>query len=181
LIGMMRTLAVAGAVALALLPPAVTLGAPTQGSRVAPLPQLPPPRGAVLHSAGQDSFKVPFHIDARPKAAQTGIESTFLPYRWHGWPVGHQNVWIAPTWYQNGCFANNIFGTPSMFQSDNAVPPRFTIGSLVDDRSKHLISSTPSYNPNSMSGSDAVTMSSPLNLQYQFQPTQCGSSSIVNF
>jgi hypothetical protein len=176
----MRTLVVAGAIALALLPPAVTLGAPTQGFRVPLLPQLPPPRAAAGHSAGQDSFKVPFHIDAHPKPAETDIESTFLPYGWHGWPLGPRYVWIQPSWYQNGCFANNIFGTPPTLQSDTSVPTSVTIGSLVDDRSKRLFSSTPSYSPNSPSSSDAVAMSSPISLQYEFQPTQCGSSRLIN-
>jgi hypothetical protein len=176
----MRTLVVAGAIALALLPPAVTLGAPTQGFRVAPLPRLPPPRAAAGHPAGQDSFKLPFHIDARPKPAETDVESTFLPYRWHGWQPGPRYVWIQPTWYQNGCFADNLFGTPSTLQSGTSVPASVTIGSLVDDRSKHLFSATPSYNPNSRPGSDALT-SSPVGLQYQVQPTRCGSSTLINF
>ena len=176
--GIMRTLVLAAAIALTLLAPAVTLGAPTRGFHGAPPQQAPPPRGGAGHSIGQDSFKVPFHVDARPKPVRTEVEPLFLPYRLHAWQQGPR--YVGPTWFQNGCFANNTFGTPSTLQSDSSVPTSVTIGSLVDDRSKHLFSSKPSYNPNSAS-SDAITMTNPTGLQYQFQPTECGSSSLIKF
>ena len=176
----MRALVVVGAVALTLLPPAVTFGAPPPGFRAATLPQAPP-RAAASHSASRDSFKLPFHLDAGPKPAEDEINPTFLPFdRWGAWPVAPRYVWLQPTWLQNGCFSNNAFGTPSTLQSAAYMPAGTTIGSLVDDRSKDLISSTPSYNPISPSSANAATMSNPVGLQYQLQPTLCGSSSLFN-
>jgi hypothetical protein len=166
---MMRSLVVAGAIALALLP-AVTLGAPTAFVRGGPIAP-PPPRSAVGRTAGQDSFKVPFHVDLRPKLAEPGMQSTLSPYRLHGWQWAPQYVGNQPLWYQSGCFANNLFGVPSTLSSDASVGPGVTLGSLADERSRHLISSTPSYDPNlPLSGNALVTL----------QPTSCGSANIIN-
>jgi hypothetical protein len=166
---MMRALVMAGAIALALLAPAVTLGAPTAVVRSGPV--APPPRSAVGRYAGQDSFKVPFHVDLRPKWAEPDMQSTLSPYRLHGWQSAPQYVGNQPLWYQNGCFANNLFGAPSTLSSDGSVGPGVTLGSLVDDRSRHLISSTPSNEPNlPLSGNAVLTL----------QPTSCGSANIFN-
>jgi hypothetical protein len=55
--------------------------------------------------------------------------------------------------------------------SDGSVGPGVTLGSLVDDRSRHLISSSPSDEPNlPLSGNAVVTL----------QPTSCGSANIIN-
>lgn len=167
---MIRSLVVAGAIALALLPPAVTLGAPTAVIRGGPIAP-PPPRSAVGRSAGQDSFKVPFHVDLRPKLSEPDMQSTLSPYRSHVWQWAPQYVGNQPLWYQNGCFANNLFGAPSTFSSDGSVGPGVTLGSLADERSRHLISSTPSSEPNlPLSGNAVVTL----------QPTSCGSANIIN-
>jgi hypothetical protein len=164
---MIRSLVAVGAIALALLP-AVTLGAPTTVVRSGPI--APPPRAAVVRSAGQDSFKVPFHVDLRPKFAQPDMQSTLSPYRLHQLQWSPQYV-VQPARYQNGCFANNLFGAPSTLSSDGSVGPGVTLGSLADDRSKHLISSTPSNDSNPpVSGNAVVTL----------QPTSCGSANIIN-
>jgi hypothetical protein len=166
---MMRSLLVASAIALALLSPAVTLGAPTAVVRGGPI--APPPRSAQSRYAGQDSFKVPFHVDLRPKWAEPEMQSTLSPYRLHGWQWAPQYVGNQPLWYQNGCFANNLFGGPSTFSNDGSVGPGVTLGSLADDRSRHLISSTPSSEPNlPLSGNAVVTL----------QPTSCGLANIIN-
>ncbi len=176
----MRTWVVAGAIVLALLAPAETLGAPTRGIRVAPVPQLPPSRAAFGRSAGQDSFRVPFHVDARPKPIESNTEPAFRPYRWNAWPLAPHYVLSQPAWYQNGCFANNIFGAPSTFQSGASLPTGVTLGSLVDGHSKNLISPTPSYNPTSPSNGEGATGSNPLGLQYHVQATTCGSSTLID-
>ncbi|MGA8796588.1 MAG: hypothetical protein WB526_05915 [Candidatus Cybelea sp.] len=167
---MKRSLVVAGALALALLPPAVTLGAPTAVVRSGPIAP-PPTRSAQTRYAGQDSFKVPFHVDLRPKWGEPTMQSTLSPYRSHEWQWAPQYVGNQPLWYQNGCFANSLFGTPSTLSSDGSVGPGVTLGSLVDDRSRHLISSSPSGEPNlPLSGNAVVTL----------QPTSCGSANIIN-
>lgn len=157
------------AIVLALLPPAVTLAAPTGVVRGGPV--APPPRSAAGHVASQDSFRVPFHVDLRPKLAEPGMQSTLSPYRSHGWQWAPQYVGNQPAWYQNGCFANNLFGVPSTLSSDGSVGPGVTLGSLADDRSKHLIPSTPSNEPNLQLSSNAVVT---------LQPTSCGSANIFN-
>lgn len=168
----MRSLVVASALALALMQPAVTLGAPTAVVRGGPIVQPPPPRSAQGHFAGQDSFKLPIHIDARPRPAESDTEARFLPYRWHGLQSSPQYVWNQPAWNQGDCFANNLFGTPSTLQNDGSLPGSITIGSLVDGRSKNLLSSTPSYDPNLPPSGEAVVT---------LQPTSCGSARSINF
>jgi hypothetical protein len=166
---MKRSLIVAGAIALAALAPAVTLGAPTAVVRSGPIAP-PPPRAAAGRAAGQD-FKVPFHVDLRPKLGEPELQSTLSPYRSHGWQWAPQYVGNQPLWYQSGCFAKSLFGVPSTLSSDALTGPGVTLGSLADDRSKHLISSTPSSDPNlPLGGSAVVTL----------QPTSCGSANIIN-
>jgi hypothetical protein len=168
---MMRSLLVAGAIVLALLPPAVTLGAPTAVGRGAAIAQPPPPRAAAARSADRD-FKVPFHLDMRPKPAESEMQAMVLPYRWHAWQYSPQYLWNQSAWDQNGCFANNLFGVPSTLPSDGSVPGTVTIGSLVDDKSKSLLSSTPSY-AQSLPSTDGAVVS--------LQPTSCGSARSINF
>jgi hypothetical protein len=166
---MNRSLVVASAIALALLPPAVTLGAPTAVVRGGPV--APPPHSAVGRSAGQDSFRMPFHVDLHPQLREPNMQSTLSPYRSHGWQWSPQYIGNQPAWYQNGCFANNLYGVPPTLTNDASAPIGVTLGSLVDDRSKHIISSTPSYDPNlPLSGVAVVTL----------QPTSCGSANIID-
>ena len=111
------------------------------------------------------------NLVVRPKLGEPGMLSTTSPYRLHGWQWAPQYVGNQPLWYQSGCFANNLFGAPSTLSSDGSVGPGVTLGSLTDERSKHLISSTPSYDPNlPLSGGALVTL----------QPTSCGSANIIN-
>jgi hypothetical protein len=165
----MRSLLVAGAIVLAGLPPAVTLGAPTAVGRGAAIAQPPPPRAAAARSADRD-FQVPFHLDMRPKPAE--LQAMVLPYRWHAWQYSPQYLWNQSAWDQNGCFANNLFGVPSTLPSDGSVPGTVTIGSLVDDKSKSLLSSTPSY-AQSLPSTDGAVVS--------LQPTSCGSARSISF
>jgi hypothetical protein len=166
---MMRSLVVASAIALTFLPPAIAVGAPTAAVRGGPIVQPPPPRSLQARSASQE-FKVPFHVDLHPRTAEPDMQ-TFLPYRWHALQYSPQYLWNQPAWNQNGCFANNLFGAPSTLQGDGLVPGT-TIGSLVDGRSKSLLSSTPSYNPNLPPGGEGVVT---------LQPTSCGSANVINF
>ncbi len=173
---MIRTFALAGTIALALLPPVVALGAPTPAFHSAPVSHLPP--RAAEGRYGQDSFKVPFEVDTRSKGGRLDVEPLFVPYRWHALQSSSRYLWNQPAWYQDGCFVNSLSGAASTVPSDASVLPGVTIGSLVDDRSKHLFSFSPSYNPNSPPGSSAAVASSPAGPQYQVQPTQCGSASL---
>lgn len=177
---MIRTLVVTSAIALALLPPVVALGAPTPVFRGTPVSHLPPPRAAQGRS-GSDSFKVPFHVDARPRTAEPDMQTTLFPYRPHALQSSSRYLWNQPAWYENGCFVNNLSGVPSTAPNGTSIPAGFTFGSLVDDHSKHLFSSTPSYNPNSPSSGSAAVTSSPAGPQYQVQPTPCGSASLFSF
>jgi hypothetical protein len=178
---MMRTLVATAALALAILPPVFAFGAPVQGYRVAPAQQQQVPRAAMSRSASQDAFKVPMELNVLPKPAARESDATVLPYRFQGSQVAGEPVWIQPSWYQNGCFAQNVFGTAPAFQNDGSSLASTTLGSLADDRSKHLISTTPSYNPSSPSGSSGLATSNQTGLSLQVQPTQCGSSRLINF
>jgi hypothetical protein len=165
---MMRSLVAASAIALALLPPAIAVSAPTAAVRGGPVVR-PPPRSMQVRSAGED-FKLPFHVDVHPRTAEPDMQ-TFLPYRWHALQYSPQYLWNQPAWNQNGCFANNLFGAPSTLPGDGLVPGN-TIGSLVDGHSKNLLSSTPSYDPHLPPGGEgAVTL----------QATSCGSANVINF
>ncbi|MGC9991240.1 MAG: hypothetical protein ABSD52_02420 [Candidatus Cybelea sp.] len=167
---MLRSLILASAIGLALLP-AVTLGAPAAVVRGGPVVQPPPPRSAQARSAGQDSFKLPFHADLRPRPAEPDMQA-FLPYRWHALQYSPQYLWNQPAWNQSGCFANNLFGAPSPLPGDGSLPGSITIGSLVDGRSKNLLSSTPSYDANLPPGGEGVVT---------LQATSCGSARSINF
>jgi hypothetical protein len=175
---MIRMLVVTGGIALALLPPVVALGAPTPVFRGTPVSHLPP-RAAEGRSS-PDSFKVPFHVDARPKPTERDMETTLFPYRWHALQSSSQYLWNQPAWYENGCFINNLSGVPSTAPGGASIPAGLTLGSLVDDHSKHLFSLSPSYNPNSPSSSSAAVTSNPVGSQYQVQATPCGSASLFN-
>ncbi|HLY01467.1 MAG TPA: hypothetical protein VKR56_03115 [Candidatus Cybelea sp.] len=167
---MNRRLVGAGAIALVLLQPAAALAAPTAVVRGGPMAP-PPPRISASRSAGQD-FKVPFHVDARPKPVESETQPMLLPYRWHAWQYSPQYLWNQSAWGQNGCFADNLFGVPSTLPSGTSLPANITIGSLVDDRSKQILSSTPSYDQSlPLTGGAVATL----------QPTSCGSASLINF
>ncbi len=159
----------ASALALAFLLPAIAVGAPTAVVRSGPVVQPPPPRSVQGRSAGQD-FKLPFHVDFRPRTAEPDMQ-TFLPYRWHALQYSPQYLWNQPAWNQNGCFANNLFGAPSTLPGDGLVPGN-TIGSLVDGHSKNLLSATPSYDPRLPPGGEGVVT---------LQTTSCGSANVINF
>jgi hypothetical protein len=174
---MMRVLIFAGTIALAMLPPATTLSAPTPVVRAASGAQLPPPRAAEVRRDGQDSFKLPIHFDARPKPLEPNPS-----YTWYQSAQRYQPASLyQPAQYQNGCFANNLSGVPSTAQSDTAALQTVTLGSLADDRSKALFSSTPSYKPDLSLNSNAPATSSGLGFQYQVQQTPCGQANVFNF
>jgi hypothetical protein len=175
---MLRTLIVAGAIALAFLPPALAFAVPTGAVRGVSASALPPPRVVEPRRGTEDSFKVPMHIDVRPGASQPNWESQY-PYRWH--PLQANPAYLyQPAWLQNGCYTNNTLGVPPVATSGQASLQGETLGSLVDDRSKNLFSSTPSHNPSSPLSGDALA-SNATGLQLTVQPTACGSNRLLQF
>jgi hypothetical protein len=174
---MMRTLVVAGAIALAFLPPALTFAAPTGAVRGVSAP-APPPRVLEARHGTEDSFKVPMHIDVWRGESQPNWESQ-NPYHWHSLQANPGYLWYQPAWLQDGCFANGPLGVPPVATSGNASLQGETLGSLVDDRSKNLFSSTPSHNPSLPLSGDALAASNATGLQFSVQPTACGSNRIL--
>jgi hypothetical protein len=164
---MMRVLVVAGAIALALLPPTVTLGAPVPGSRAVSLPNAPP-HVAAGRRAAPDAFTLPIHLNAWGPLEPTQGQ-------WYR-PAGL----YQPVWYQNGCFANNLFGVPAPEQSDAMALQNVTLGSLVDDRSRQLFSSTSSHSPDLPSSGGDATALGVAGLQAVVAPTACGSSRTID-
>lgn len=182
---MIRSLVLVGAVALAVAQPVATLGAPPAALpayRPAIAAQRPAPASAPAEGSGaRDAFKVPFDVDVGPRPLAGTSASRFVPSNWRGW----QSI-PGYAWYQPACYSNNGFGSPwtsltTMPMNTPAPTTGFTIGSLVDDRSQHLLSPTPSYATGiaSPSNGDATT-SSPLTLQYGFQTTPCGAANFLN-
>ena len=175
---MTRTLIVAGAIALALLPPALTFAAPTGAVRGVSASGLPPPRVSEMRRETEGSFKVPMHIDVRPGASQPNWESQY-PYRWHSLQANPGYLWNQPAWLQGGCYANGPLGLLPVGTSAPASLQGETIGSLVDDRSKNLFSSTPSHNPSSPLSGDALAASNATGPQFTVAPTACGSNRVL--
>jgi hypothetical protein len=179
-----RSVAFAGAVALVLFQPVGAVAAPP-GYAPAYHPVYRPPASSGSHARAetQAPFKVPFDLNFHPKFQEFNPQTTLNPLRWRRWQWESLPPFLP---LQSGCYAT---GTPSAPWSSTAPaglsappPSDFTIGSLVDDRSKQLFSSPTSYAQNlAASGSAGPETSGPLTLQYGFQPAPCGASDFFNF
>ncbi len=164
--------------AAVLAAPALALGAPPGGQavvRATPVSRESPTRGAAAERSTQDQFKVPFDVDLRPAQLPEAAQYRLDPYQ--------PRAWEAPGYvlYQPACPSGGLLG-PSVgltAPAGVASPPQdFTIGSLVDQRSENLFSSTPSYTNGSTGlanlGSAGAAASSPLTFQYGLASTPCG-------
>lgn len=162
----------AGAAALITILPCAALSAPTGGAvyRAAPVVVRPssPQRGA---EKSRDSFNVPFHIDAAPKARMP--ETMRLPTT--GWYTRPQWTWRPNYVYLNSpCFANganwtSVQNTSSSQSALNDV----TIGSLAGNPKHNALSMSPSDVAHLASSSTASDSTNSTGLQIQFQPSVC--------
>jgi len=177
----MRSLAVAGAIALALLPPTVALAAPPSQA-VAPVY-----RGSVPHPQGHSEagratersvYRAP-EINLHPRSLEPNA-GTLYP-SWHGTSEPSRNyVLYQPPWLQAGCLANSFLPSPAS-RDAYAPPANVTIGSLVDNQSKDLFSATPSHRAGLASSADAAATAKTSGLSFQFAPSQCTPSSSLTF
>jgi hypothetical protein len=170
-----RSLVVAGTVAVLLVPPAVTLGAPSGPVYVPPHATASARSGG--RAAGQSHFRVPFDVDVRPRPlAETQQEL-------HGRPVQQPTyLWYQPAWYQPSCSLGG-FDAPSRaaLAPNEEAPADFTIGSLIDRQSQSLFSPTQhSYTAGLASNGDAIAATNPVGLSFSTQSTPCGPSNFVN-
>ncbi|MGB8626266.1 MAG: hypothetical protein WCD03_08885 [Candidatus Cybelea sp.] len=178
---MMRSLAVAGAIALALLPPVVALAAPPQA--VVPVYHGSVPHPQAHYEAGRATergvYRAP-EINLHPRSLEPNA-GTLYP-SWHGIsePSRSYVLYQPPPWLQAGCLANNIFPSPAS-RDAYAPPQNVTIGSLVDGQSKDLFSATPSHRAGLASSADASAAAPTSGLSFQFQPSQCAPSSSLTF
>jgi hypothetical protein len=183
------------AVALVIVQPTPTLGAPP-GSSPVYHPALPAHAAATSsaeRSASKDRFTVPLDVDVRPKPLpgeqrpameswQTNPQPTLN--RWREWQVSPGYLGYPP-WYQSACYANNGLFAPYnslAAPAGDPAPADMTIGSLVDGRAKNLFSMAPSYDAGLTTASNVgAATSSPVAFQYGFQTTPCGPLNFVGF
>jgi hypothetical protein len=177
----MRSLALAGALALAILTPAVTVAAP-------PTAVVPVYRGAAPHPQARSEegratersvYRTP-EINLHPRSLETNGGTLYPSWRGTSEPSRSYVLYQPPQWLQPGCLANN-FAPSATPASAYAHPANTTIGSLVDNQSKDLFSATPSHRANlaSSAGTGAATNTPAFSLQ--FAPSQCTPASAVTF
>lgn len=174
-VGIMTRLLIAGTAALAIVTPATVLGAPSPRTAAPSAYRATASRSASARagefSVGGDNFRVPLELDMRPRPLPGTVQH----------PSG---VWYQPAWYAPTCL--NGLGTPSaasMLPGASSSPADFTIGSLADERSKNLFSSTPSAGGVSGLGvtGGAASTSSPLTVQYSAASNACGPGGFGGF
>jgi hypothetical protein len=172
-----RTLLVA-TLATATLAPALALGAPP--AQPAVVRTAPAARqssgGAAQQRYGQDQFKVPFEVNVHPTQLPESAQYRLDPYQ--------PREWEAVPGYavgQPACLNNGLVGPSASLGAPiggTSQPADFTVGSLVDERSENLFSSTPSYTSGStglaMAGNAGPAPSSPLTFQYGVGSASCG-------
>jgi hypothetical protein len=161
----------AGATALMVVLPAVTLGAPTGGAVYRPAPVIARP-ALPQRTAEQtrSNFTVPFHIDAAPKAAP---ETLRLPTP--QWYTRHAWTWQPTYLLANPCFANGANWAPLQNFAAAQSMPEFTIGSLAGNPSHSVLSKTASDIASLASSSTAAADSArTTGLQFEWQPSICG-------
>ncbi|HEX3368349.1 MAG TPA: hypothetical protein VHS56_02145 [Candidatus Cybelea sp.] len=177
---MMRSLAVAGAVALAILTPTVTIAAPTA---VVPVYRGAAPRTQARSEAGRATersvYRAP-EINLHPRSLEPNAGTAYPG--WHGISEQGRNyvLYQPPPWLQAGCLANNL--APSAAPANAYAPPaNTTIGSLVDNQSKDLFSATPSHRASLASSAVTTAATNASGFSFQFEPSQCTPASSITF
>jgi hypothetical protein len=160
---MNRFLAFAGAVALTLSQPALTLAAPPAG-QIAPMRVAPPISGSL--PAARPAPALHFPAPTLPRSDATKTTPLAIPnlITWRNW--GWNQPFIV---YPLSCYAGSGFWGPwGMLPS-----PTLSLGSTIGDQLGNPFSdSYPSYNVGSVN----------LAVQpYGLQPTLCGSPNLVTF
>lgn len=173
-----RLKAFAGALALVLVQPAMALGAPPAFH---PVYRPAPATSARERSAAQPSFNVPFNFKFHSASQEFNPQATFNPLRWRRWQWESLPPFLP---LQSGCATGALAPpwSPTGAAGVSAPPSEFTIGSLVDDRSRKLFSSPTSYAQDlAASNTGGPETSGPLTVQYGFQSVPCGASDFFNF
>jgi hypothetical protein len=199
---MTRFLAFATVLAVALMQPVVTLGAPPGGAVFAPVyvggpvyrPE--PVRPATeARASTQDDFKIPIDLKVRPKplpeTVHPGLEApseldaqpAVYPSRWREWGSAPGYLGPVPLWYQPGCYANGGSWAPaaSVAMPIGAPAPatNFSIGSLAGDRPQGLFSSPDSYSTDVGSLSGGAPAPSAPTIQYGLTASPCGAPNFI--
>jgi hypothetical protein len=172
-----RSVAFAGAVALVLVQPIAAFAAPPAVHPV----YRPAPSPASGERWSQGSLKAPFNFNLHPQTQEFNPQADFNPLRWRRWQWESLPPFLP---YQSGCYATGMVSAPWSLTAPagvSAPPSDFTIGSLVDDRSKELLSSPSSYAQDlAASNTGGPETSGPLTFQYGFQSVPCGASDFFN-
>ena len=178
---MMRSLAVAGTIALATLTPAITIAAPPtvvvpvyRGA--APHPQA---RSGVGRASERSVYRTP-EINLHPRSLEPNGGALYPSWRGTSEPSRSYVLYQPPPWLQAGCLANN-FAPSAAPASAYAPPANTTIGSLVDNQSKDLFSATPSHRANLASSGATTAAANTSGFSFQFQPSQCAPASSITF
>jgi hypothetical protein len=176
---MNRSVAFAGAVALVLVQPIAAFAAPAGFHpvyRPAPSSVSSGPSGAAA------PFKTPFALKVHPNSQIFDPASSFNPLRWREWQWESLPPFLP---LQSGCYGSGMLSTPWSQTTPAGLaqaPSDFTIGSLVDDRSKEVFSSPSSYAQDlAASSTGGPATSGPLTFQYGFVPVPCGASQFFTF
>lgn len=174
---MIRSMVFAGAIALTFAPPVAALSDPTPAT-------VPPHRANSAprtddRRAEPGASRAPV-IDLNARSTEPNWETLYPSYRLReSQPTQNYVLYQPSPWNQPGCFANNLFPTAS---SQSSVPGSTDIGSLVDDRSKNLFSSKPSYNQGlGYSANAPAPSNTTTGLQYEFGASQCTPFNSFNF
>jgi hypothetical protein len=172
-----RPLLVTGLIA-AILPPGIALGAPPAQPAVvrpAQAARQTSEGGATVRSA-QDQFKVPFDVDVHPTQLPESAQYRLDPYQPREWATIPAYVLYQPACLNGAAWGPSASSTAPAGAASQ--PADFTIGSLVDQRSENLFSSTPSYTNGSTglatAGNAGAATSSPLTFQYGLLSSPCG-------
>jgi hypothetical protein len=176
---MIRSLAFAGVAALAAIPQ-VALSAPT-GGVIRPAPAPHRDAGGASHDrSAPDVFRVPFDVDVHPRPLSSDMQPPeFEATPRHWWTANPAYVLYQPGVYEPACLLNNTSAnawTPLASSDFAAATSEVEIGSLVDDKSKSLLSSPTSYAADMTGSGTASTAPSSLSFQYGLQPTGCGAN-----
>jgi hypothetical protein len=173
-----RSLVFVGAFALAAAQPIATLAAPVASSAHSH-PAAPAPHAAPRDTSGSlGDFNAPSHFDGQmkpltmPQHFTLGSSARFnsLPlstYRRNDWLATPGNLWY-PALLSPACAANTFASAPSQ-----QPPSEFTLGSLVDGKSK--LFSSPNYGDALTSTNGGTASSAPPALTIGFSPASCGA------
>lgn len=176
-----RSLAAAIGMTCIILTPVVALAAPPPPAVVpvyrgsAPHGQARPPEG---HPVQRSVYRAP-EINLHPRSLEPNAGALYPSWRAAPEPARDYVLYQPPPWLQAGCLANGFMPSPA--SSAYTAPQNATIGSLVDNQSKGLFSTKPSYRAGLASSSDATAAPSTSAFSVQFSPTQCAPASSIAF